>query len=313
MARTRRKTKRKRGPSLLTRLGGLIGAVSWWGVCKVVLNVAVLAGLAAAAVVGLPRLEMYVSGLPEYQHELEIRLVDPPAWLAANQHIVRDIVQRSGVHVDDTRLTPGLARRVADELTTVGWVRRVHEVSVGNDDVVRICCDYREPIAWVSHGSFYYLVDAEGTRLPGRYSHGEVTRDSGLLLVAGVASEPSDEGQAWEGDDLSAAIEMVVLLRDKPYYEQLTGVLVGNYGGRKDPRRAHIELATDRGSRIRWGRAPGEEIDEPTVEQKLAHLQGIWRDHDRIDMGKRWVDIQVWPDQVLVPAGTWQSATGQRS
>jgi hypothetical protein len=150
-------------------------------------------------------------------------------------------------------------------------------------------------------------------RLPGHYLGTEVSRDSGLLLVYGVANRPPAEGEPWDGADVKVAVKMVGMLSDKPYFDQLTGIIVENYGGRRDARSPHIELATDRQSRIWWGRAPGEEIDEPTAAQKLANLQGIWRDYDRVDMGRRSIDIQVFPDRVSAPVADWQEDPRRRS
>ncbi len=309
----RKRTRRKRGPSLATRLGEWLGGISWSQIARGVLNTAMLAALVTGAAYGLPVLKAYVSALPEYRQELTLELVDPPAWLEGNEHVAQYILDRCGVDKDARRLDNVLARRVVGQLNLIGWVKQVHEVSIGADDVVRICCDYREPVAWVGRGGRYYLVDDERVRLPGRYSPAEVSRDSGLMLVKGVALPPPDEGQPWRGGDLAAAVEMIRLLRERPYYDQITGVIVDNYGGRRSRSAPHIELATDRGGRIRWGRAPGEEIDEPTAAQKLAHLQGIWREFDRVDMGRAWIDIQVWPDQVLVPERVWGKDVRKRS
>jgi len=309
----KRKPRRRRTPSLTRRLADKLSGISLARLTHGFLSLVMLAGVLAGAAYGLPALEQYVSGLPEYQHELAVELVDQPAWLEANPHVAQAIADRCGMGPEARRLSGGLARRVARGMSLIGWIKQVHEVSIGADDIVRIHCDYREPVAWVAYRSFYYLVDEEQVRLPGRYSHGEVGRDSGLMLVMGVSDPPPLEGQRWAGADVRAAIQMVELLRDKPYFDQLTGVLVDNYGGRIDRRDSHIELATDRGARIRWGRAPGEEIDEPTAAQKLAHLQGIWREYDRVDMGRAWVDIQVWPDRVLVPVSNWQPGLGRRS
>lgn len=278
-----------------------------------VLNVAMLAGVLAGAAYGMPALEKYVSNLPEYDNALTIELVNPPEWLKANSHIADRILDRSGLTSVDRRLSKGLVHQVASEIGSIGWIKRVHEVSIGADDVVRICCDYREPVGWVAHGSHYYLIDAEQVRLPGRYLRSEVDRDSGLLLVLGACQPPPAEGHHWEGDDISAALRMIGLLRDRPYVNQVSGVIVANYGGRYDLREPHIELRTDKGTRIRWGRAPGEEIDEPTATQKLAHLQGIWRDHSRIDMNQEWIDIQIWPDRAKVPVSNWRKETRRRS
>jgi len=279
----------------------------------VVFGLGVLTGLGAGWAYGLPALEQYVARLPEYQRGLRVELVEIPAWLQANPHVVERILEAAGVSSRDRRLDGSLARRVAGKVSANGWVERVNQVSIGADDVVRVSCDYREPVAWVVHGSFYYLVDKACVRLPGRYVRGEVTREGGLLLVAGVVEPPPPEGQTWSGVDVRVGVQMVGLLRDRPFYNQIVEVLVENHGGRRDRRRPHIELTTDAGARIRWGRAPGEEIDEPTAEQKLAHLQGLWREYRRVDMGRPWVDIQVWPDRVIVPACSWQDNVRQRS
>ena len=306
-------SRRRRKTSIARRMGDALGSISWRRVARGVFNLAMLGGIAVGAVYGLPALERIVTALPEYQGGLAIELVDLPEWLQANSHITRQIAERSGLGPDDGRLTANLVQRVAETVPRIGWIKQVHEVSIGADDVLRIRADFRRPVAWVRHGSYYHLVDEERVRLPGRYLRTEVSRDSGLLTVTGVSESPPPEGRQWEGADLAAALELIAMLQDKPYISQLTSVMVDNYGGRRDGRWPHIQLTTDRGSHIRWGRAPGEEIDEPSASQKLAHLQGIWREYDRIDMGRSWVDIQVWPDRVIVPVSAWQGEARQRS
>jgi hypothetical protein len=240
-------------------------------------------------------------------------LVELPAWLQENPHVADRVLRSAGLDKRDRRLDCALACRLGRRIAADGWVKQVKQVSVGADNVIRISCDYREPVAWVAHGSFFYLVDKDRVRLPGRYNRDEVSRDGGLLTIAGVDKPPSAEGKPWPGADLQAGVQMVNLLRGRPYYNQLTEVVVENYGGRRDRYRSHIEITTDSGGRVYWGRAPGEEVDEPSADQKLAQLQGIWREYHRVDMGRAWVDIQVWPDNVMVPVSTWQESIRQRS
>ncbi len=308
-----RKTRSSHGPSWTHRMVGSLRRISWRAVLHGVFNVLVITGLGAGVCFGMPFLDRFVNGLPEYHRPLDIRLVELPEWLEANPHVPQRIIEFIGLEPRDQRLDQGLAQRLGRRLSANGWVRRVKQVNVGSDDVIRIQCDYREPVAWVMHAGCYYLVDAEAVRLPGRYSPDEVSRDGGLLVVSGVKMPAPDDGRVWEGADLRVGLQMVALLRDRTYRNQIAEVVVENYGGRRDRRRSHIELMTDSGSRIRWGRAPGEEIDEPTAEQKLAQLQGLWRDYHRVDMGRAWVDVQVWPDQVSVPTCGWQDGVKQRS
>jgi hypothetical protein len=309
----RRRCRASKGPSLLARALIRIEAISGWRVLRGVGNLILLAGLGVGGAYGLPQLERYVSRLPEYQHPLRAELVDLPAWLQGNPHVADRIVESAALEKKDRRLDRMLASRLGQRIAANGWVKQVRQVSIGADDVIRIGCDYREPVAWVAHGSFFYLVDRDRVRLPGRYTRDELSRDGGLLTIAGVDKPPPAEGKPWSGADLQAGVKMVRLLRDRPYYNQLTEVVVENYGGRRDRHRSHIQIGTDNGGRVLWGRAPGEEIDEPNADQKLAHLQGIWREYRRVDMGRPWVDIQVWPDRVIVPVCTWQESIRQRS
>jgi len=309
----KRRSRSNRGPSWASRAWSRAGAVSWRRVLRGVFNLAMVGGVVFGSRYGLPLVEEYVTARSEYQRPLRVELADMPAWLESNEHVVRGIISHCGITSRDRRLDSGLAARVGRAVSRVGWVKEVKQVNVGADDIIRVRCVYREPIAWVGYGSSYYLVDTECVRLPGRYAPDEVSREGGLLAVTGVAKPPPAEGETWEGADVKAGVQLVVMLRDRSYVDQIAAVMVGNYGGRQDRRRAHIELATDKGTRIRWGRAPGEEVDEPTAEQKLAQLQGLWRQYRRVDMGRPWVDIQGWPDRVSVPLCSWQESVRRRS
>jgi len=93
-------------------------------------------------------------------------------------------------------------------------------------------------------------------------------------------------------------MDIVMLLYQEPFFDQISGILVDNYGGRRDKREPHVQLATaPEGGRIVWGSAPGEEIEENTVEQKLALLRENFRRWGRIDAGRWYIDISLFPDR----------------
>jgi hypothetical protein len=81
-------------------------------------------------------------------------------------------------------------------------------------------------------------------------------------------------------------------------------VRVDNHLGRVNPLLPQIELMTDRpGSRIWWGRAPGEEHGcEINSAQKIALLESLYRQSGRIDMNRSYVNVTTWPDRVAAPA-----------
>ena len=74
------------------------------------------------------------------------------------------------------------------------------------------------------------------------------------------------------------------------------------YGGRRDPRACHIELMTDQaGGRIRWGSAPGSELEENGVQQKLALLRENFSKTGRVDARHAVIDVSTFPDRYTIP------------
>ncbi|HUW84686.1 MAG TPA: hypothetical protein VMZ31_18035 [Phycisphaerae bacterium] len=314
MARKRRsKAKSKREPgSGWIALGGYLSKARTVRVAKL----ACVVGVTLAALLGLGRLRGYVYSLPDYHTPVRLKLADVPPWLQRrqNHHILQSVEQEAGISPEQSYLDDGLTQCVAERLGRSGWVRKVVSVEKCYGGRIVARCEYRQPIAWVMHGDWCFLVDDECVRLPGRYAHVQIA-SAGLLQIAGVSSPPPDVGQPWDAEDLSAAIKLVTELADQPFREQIIAVLVYNYDGREDPYEPHMELATDQpGNRIRWGRAPGQELGlEPTAEQKLALLQGLYRKYRRVDMGKSYIDIRRSPYSVDVPTEPATARSALRS
>jgi len=256
---------------------------------------------------GLDKVETFVHAMPRYDAPVRLQWDGLPDWLRLpeNRHILEDLTRRTGLTEADRPLDDVLAERVGKALDRpdIGWVKSVERVTVRPDGVVAVRCQFRRPIAWVPWGRYCYLVDAERVRLPGRYD--PAACQTGVLLpVVGVRSGPPEVGQIWPGDDLASGLAMAGLLGDQAFRHQITGVLVSNHDGRQNKSRPHIELATDRvGSRIWWGRPPGEEHGtEIAARQKLTLLEMLYREWGRVDMNRAYVDIMTWPDRVAMPA-----------
>jgi hypothetical protein len=314
MAKKRRSktVAKKEKRSSLTGVGPRLSGIGTARAAKL----AVVVGVTCAALLGLSRLQRYVHSLPDYRVPVRLELADVPPWLqrSQNEHILQSIRQEAGISPQESYLDEELTRSVAERLEASGWVRKVVSVEKCYGGRIVARCEYRQPIAWVMHGDWCFLVDDECVRLPGRYAHVRIA-NAGLLQIAGVNSPPPDVGQPWDAPDLSAAIELVTELADQPFREQIIAVLVYNYDGRENPYEPHMELATDRpGTRIRWGRAPGQELGlEPTAEQKLALLQGLYRKYRRVDMGKSYIDIRRSPHSVDVPTEPTAAHSALRS
>lgn len=288
MARVRRKHRR---PPDRSR--------PWWspqGVREriaafVVLGKVGLAGLIiAGAGWGLDALEARVHAAPRFNQAPDIDWVDVPDGLRET------MAAKLAPFEADSGYDPRLCRKIGRALEMDPWVRRVKNVRRGHDLRIVVSCAYRMPAALVQIDGSFYLVDRERVRLPGVYGY-----QASLPLIQGVDCDPPQPGETWDGDDLAAGLAIARLLEGEPFADQITGIQVHNYGGRNSPDDAHLVLATDRaGSIIKWGSAPGEEIEENSAGRKIAILRHNFERFGRADAGYHGIDVSVYPDRIIV-------------
>jgi hypothetical protein len=250
---------------------------------------------AAAGAVGLSRLEAHVRGSLVERVAPSVFFTDLPDCLASLagpdlHNSVGDLSDRDWT--DET-----ICREMAERLGTLGWVSRVNHVRRTGDGRFEISCRYRRPFAMTQEGTEFLLLDADGVRLPGTYLY-----EPSWRLIQGAGASSPEPGTKWPGNDVQAGLEILQALANRPFAGQITAVLVDNFGGRVDPRRAHIELATDRaGGRIVWGSAPGFELEENSVKAKLAILEENFRKTGRVDANHAIIDVSTFPDRFTIP------------
>ncbi|MBU0719088.1 MAG: hypothetical protein KJ749_12625 [Planctomycetes bacterium] len=262
-----------------------------WGSVAAVLAVAMTCAVAAA----MSRLEAHVARAIVERSTPMIELVDMPAGLAVLAE--EDLHTAMAETLDRFWMDDQLCRALHERVKSVGWVDRANYVRRTGDGHFRVSCRYRVPTALVQQGGEFYLVDVTGVRLPGTYHY-----DASWQLVQGVRQPAPPPGARWEGEDLAAGLAIIAALGPEAYTDQITGVLVDNFGGRSDPRRSHIELATDRaGGRIHWGSAPGLELEENSVERKLAILRENYQRTGRADARHSVIDVFTYPDRYSIP------------
>jgi len=252
--------------------------------------------LIGAAVYGLERLKRHVYGLPAFQREVRLVLVDPPEWVVAEQWEPR-ILGSIPIPSPEEWLQSDLPRRVAERLEASGWVRRVRRVTRRMDGTIGITCDYRRPIAMLLTPKGYVPVDREGVRLPEIYS--SVSPTSGWLRIVGVESPMPPVSKPFQGADARAGVALAALIFEQgdAFTYGISAIDVRNFRGRKDKRACHIKLYTPDGTEIQWGSAIGEEVEENTPAQKLAQIAAILREG-----GPRGrVDVSVYPTMTIVP------------
>jgi len=263
-----------------------------------------------------------VGGLIVLKHHVDKDLVFPaappkivlanrPAWMSdflADQ--IASSAKPTGTHSTfDRQILVDAAKMLEGN----PWIRRVKQVrrAYGDKpgDTIEIDCEYRAPIALVHWKDYFWLVDAEGVKLPEQFTSDQVPRiimgrdrKMNIRVVEGVDRPPPESGRKWVGDDLAAGLDMVRLLFGRTYAEEIVKVDVTNHVARRDPREAQIVLITKYNTEIRWGRPANAEdyFIEVSTAQKLKYLQQIFDEFKRVDGHRSWIDIRF--DKITYPS-----------
>jgi hypothetical protein len=285
---------------------------------KVALNLTILLALAAGGMAGYVYLRDYV------EHKLtfpadppRVVLKNRPGWMS--DFLADQIVQRVQPATAESSFDQQTLVNVYDILKHDPWIREVRQVRRAYThkpgDTIEIDCDYRAPIALVRYGDVYALVDGEGVKLPELFAAGQLPKimfgqdgRMNIRVIEGVTRPPPEPGRKWISDDLSAGLELVQLLCDKPYAEEILAVNVTNYAGRLDPREAWLILITRDHTEVRWGRprsASDAVFTEVPWHRKLEYMDKIVAQYHRVDAGHTAVDLRF--DRVTFPSEDLQS------
>jgi hypothetical protein len=146
------------------------------------------------------------------------------------------------------------------------------------------------------------LPEAFDRSMLGRIMFGQDHRVN-IRVVEGVQQAPPESGTRWAGDDLKAALDLVKLLYDKPYAQEVMHVDCSNFAGRRDPKMAQLVLGTARNTEVRWGRPISGSDDyfvEVPASKKLEYMQAIFEEMKHVDGNCQWVDLRF--DTVTRPS-----------
>jgi len=243
---------------------------------------------------------------------------DVPAWM--NSELLDRLTQTVTPVSARSSLDHELLVETAQILAADPWVRRVVQVRRRSErasgDTIEVACEFRTPVALVEGEGTYWMVDADGVKLPERFGRDELSRVAlagpgalKLRVVTGVESVPPQAGEVWPGEDLRAGLDLVRLLHDKPYAADVATVDVRNFGTRLSRTAPQVVMHTLDGVELRWGR-PVNASDffvEASVPTKLATLQKVF--HYRTGVGASadgrrraaypWYDLRF--DEPVVP------------
>ena len=210
-----------------------------------------------------------------------IEITPTPEWIHTD--IREEAFRDASLDKPLSILDQDLVERIARAFSLHPWVAEVRRVRKRHPASLEVDLVYRRPVCMVVVPDGMHPVDIEGILLPGaaNFPPGEAMQYPRLL---GVETTPTSHGTRWrdvrvmEGAEIAAAFGTVWqelrLDHIKPYVEP-NSESAGDYS---------YLLFTSSGSRIHWGRAPGNGMPgEATASEKIALLQDYFQKHGTLD------------------------------
>ena len=309
----RRKRKKSKTKRISFRPGSLRKKkkqkTSWFGprlinILKVLAVICVLAGI----VVGFFFLERYVKETsPVSDRTVHLELVDVPAWVSDQlKEEVRTAARGKG---GDLRLDENAAALVEGNIKReIAWLDEDEVKVETTHDRLRIEGRWRRPLALVKSGLHKFYVDDKLVVLDFvPMPHLPIVKITGLPLI----TRAPPLGEAWQRDDLTAAVAVLDLLdrRDqedpsvKPLLYEIDSIDVSNFEGRKAARLPHIVLYAKDNTKIIWGAEVGkwQRYLESTDEQKLAKLYSYYKEYGTLLNGAKYINLHDPQDNIPLP------------
>jgi len=221
-----------------------------------------------------------------------LELLAKPRWVRGP--IEKQLKVVPGADGKVSLLDPAATRKIASGLAANPWVKEVKSVKREFPNRVRAEVSLRDPAAFVLRGNSYYIVDAEGVRLPGEYKD---RADTGLdlLIISYVRTSPPPAGKVWDDPAVVEGARVAAFL--KPHADVIKAARVAaidtsNIGGRRTPREPEIVLITAGHTQVYWGRGvhyPGS--TELSPARKLENLKAVLRQEGSLT-DKEYVDLR---------------------
>jgi hypothetical protein len=233
-------------------------------------------GLAGAAFVIGPSLFGFLPDLTqrdEYRLATsQIQIPDPPRWVPVT--LLEQIIEDAGLPEEVSVLDEGLAEQLAAAFKKHPWVEGEVAVEMTVPARIRVTFEYRRPVAMVEVLDGFYPVDDAGVLLPPRdFPESEV---EAYPRIVGMATTPlGGVGSTWGDARVIGASRIAVALT--PWWREwkLESIVVpARQTAEQTYDKLEFVVTTQGGSRIIWGRPPGNEHPlEIADEEKIKRLK----------------------------------------
>lgn len=208
----------------------------------------------------------------------------PATWLPRQFqeelfHLAKSTLERQ---VDP--FSPQPLQELGNTLAASGWYDGPPTIRRDGESTVLIDGRWRIPAGVVCADGKYQMISWRGMLMPPQYDE----MPKGLLVIGGQADgvPRNAEGKVdyvhpWPGEDVISGLELLSLVVQQKWGEQVAGVDVSEYGAKKS-----LTLLTATGTRVVWGGRPSKPlIGDASTGQKLSNIATLVRDTHRIDGG----------------------------
>jgi hypothetical protein len=233
-------------------------------------------GLAGAAFVIGPSLFGFLPDLTqrdEYRFSTsQIQIPDPPRWAPVT--LLDQVIEAGGLPEEVSVLDEGLAEQIAAAFEKHPWVEGAVTVEMSVPARIQVMFEYRRPVAMVEVLDGFYAVDDAGVLLPPRdFPESDV---EAYPRIVGMATTPlGGVGSTWGDVRVIGASRIAVALT--PWWREwkLDSIVVpARQTAEQTYDKLEFVVTTQGGSRIIWGRPPGNEHPlEIADEEKIKRLK----------------------------------------
>lgn len=250
-----------------------------------------------------PRLRTLLPSLhehPQFQFETStIKLTEKPEWIPGD--FLAQVIERSQLPKRHSVLRPDWAIEIADAFESHPWVEGVNSVRALSSQRIEANLKFRRPVALVDVDGQLFPIDGQGVLLPGNdFSPHECEKYCPIQnvnhLPQGLVGEPWGDPAVSGAAAIAAALTPSEAEHQSPFWRDLgiSAIEIPRQFESALPNNLTYWLVTENGSRVQWGRAPGNDHPgELSTAQKLGRLE---RYLHRLDdgSGPYLIDIRHW-------------------
>jgi hypothetical protein len=217
-----------------------------------------------------------------------------PPWIHCD--LKAEVMRDASLERTLSLLDDDLTKRLANAFSLHPWVSRVERVSKHHPARVEVHLVYRRPVAMVEVSGGLLPIDEDGILLPSAdFSPAEAKQ---YPRISRVESHPAGPvGANWGDANVLGGARIASILAERWKKLRLYRILAPVHMIADEyVDRYTYELTTHAGTRLLWGRSPGNEpAGEPKAGEKVARLEEILQRDGSLDgrEGPRIIDLRT--------------------